>query len=258
MTESPALRVEGPDAAGVARIVLSRPKVRNSLRVAEMRALGELVTAAARDARCIVIAGEGGAFCAGRDLSEADPERDDTLAILRDAIHPSIAAVHACPVPTIAQVDGPALGFGFGLALACDLAFVADDAKLGSPFRAIGCVPDSGAHWFMAQRIGRHRALELILGGTLLSGREAARIGLVNRSVAGAELAGTVAAFAAHVAGGPPLAFAASKAILAQGDSLERTLDLEARAQADMLRTHDGIEGIRAFQAKRPPTFVGR
>ncbi|MFM1990923.1 MAG: hypothetical protein RJA99_3880 [Pseudomonadota bacterium] len=258
MTESPALRLEGPDARGVARVVISRPKVRNSLRVAEMKALGELVATAARDARCIVIAGEGGAFCAGRDLSEADPERDDTLAILRDAIHPSIAAVHACPVPTIAQVDGPALGFGFGLALACDLSFVADDARLGSPFRAIGCVPDSGAHWFMAQRIGRHRALELIYGGTLLSGREAARIGLVNRSVAGSALAGTVDAFAAQIAGGPPLAFAASKAVLAEGDSLARTLELEAQAQARMLASHDGIEGIRAFQAKRPPRFLGR
>jgi enoyl-CoA hydratase/carnithine racemase len=252
-----ALRLE--DAGdGVVRIVIARPQVKNSLRVAEMRALGELVRAAAERARCVVITGEGGSFCAGRDLSEADPERDDTLAILRDSIHPSIAAVHTCPVPTIAAVDGPALGFGFGLALACDLTIAADDARLGSPFRNIGCVPDSGAHWFMAQRIGRHRALELVYTGALLSGREAARIGLVNRSVAGSVLADTVAALARTVAAGPPLAFRASKDVLARQDSLADALELEAHAQAAALRSADGIEGIRAFRQKRTPRFTGR
>ena len=257
MSDAGALRLEGP-VDGVARIVISRPKVKNSLRVADMAALGALVHRAAEAARSIVVAGEGGAFCAGRDLADADPERDDTQAILDDSIHPTIAALAACPVPTIAQVEGPALGFGFGLALACDLTVVADDARLGSPFRNIGCVPDSGAHWFMAQRIGRHRALELIYTGTLLSGREAARIGLVNRAVAGLALADTVARLAAHVAGGPPLAFRASKSILSQAGSLDATLALEARAQAEALRSQDGIEGIRAFQHKRRPRFVGR
>ena len=257
MTDEAALRLE--DAGdGVARVVISRPQVKNSLRVAQMQALGDWVRTAAEWARCIVITGEGGSFCAGRDLSEADPQHDDTLAILRDAIHPTIVAVHDCPVPTVAAVDGPALGFGFGLALACDLTVVADDARLGSPFRNIGCVPDSGAHRFMAQRIGRHRALELIYTGALLSGREAARIGLVNRSVAGAALASTVLALARSIAAGPPLAFKASKAILAREVSLQEGLDLEAQAQAQALRTADGIEGIRAFQEKRTPRFTGR
>lgn len=257
MSATDTLRVEDT-GDGVVRIVIARPHVKNSLRLAEMRALGDLVRDAVERARCIVITGEGGSFCAGRDLSEADPERDDTLAMLRDAIHPSIAAVHASPVPTIAAVDGPALGFGFGLALACDLTIAADDSRLGSPFRTIGCVPDSGAHWFMAQRIGRHRALELIYTGTLLSGREAARIGLVNRSVAGSTLSDTVATLARTVAAGPPLAFRASKDILARQASLSDALELEARAQAAALRSADGIEGIRAFQQKRPPRFTGR
>lgn len=243
---------------GVTTIVISRPHVKNSLRTADMQALGGLVRAASAHARCIVIVGEGGSFCAGRDLSEADPEHDDTLALLRDSIHPTIAAVHDCPVPTIAAVDGPALGFGFGLALACDLTVVADDAKLGSPFRNIGCVPDSGAHWFMAQRIGRHRALELIYTGALLSGREAARIGLVNRSVAGSALSDTVRALARTVAAGPPLAFRASKDVIARQASLADALEREAHAQAAAVRSADGIEGIRAFQQKRAPRFTGR
>jgi 2-(1,2-epoxy-1,2-dihydrophenyl)acetyl-CoA isomerase len=256
MTADGALRLE--DAGdGVARIVISRAHVKNSLRVAEMRALGGLVRTASERARCVLVTGEGGSFCAGRDLSEADPEHDDTLALIRDSIHPTIAAVHDCPVPTIAAVDGPALGFGFGLALACDLTIVADDARLGSPFRNIGCVPDSGAHWFMAQRIGRHRALELIYTGTLLSGREAARIGLVNRSIAGAALADTAAALARAIAAGPPLAFRASKDVLARQGSLADALELEAHAQAAALRSADGAEGIRAFQQKRPPRFTG-
>lgn len=241
---------------GLATLTISRPAAKNSLKLADMKRLGELVDAAAREARCLVICGSGGVFCAGRDLAESDLQAEDSTAVIRESIHPSIAALHGCPIPTIAAVEGPALGFGLGIALACDLTFVADDALLGSPFRRIGCVPDSGAHWFIRERIGRHRALELIFGGRLISGREAAAIGLVNRSVGRADLQSLVSATARQIAAGPTLAFGASKRII-DATSLADTLEREAVAQGRALRTADGREGISAFLQKRQPVFRG-
>lgn len=244
-------------ADGIATLTICRPAAKNALRLAEMRALGDHVRAAAAQARCLLVRGAGGAFCAGRDLAESDFEREDSTAVLRDTIHPAIHALYHCPIPTVAAVEGPALGFGLGLALACDLTLAADDALFGSPFRRIGCVPDSGAHWLMRERIGRHRALELIFGGRLISGREAAALGLVNRSIGRSELADAAAVTARQLADGPTLAFAASKRILSAG-TLEETLEQEAAAQGHALRTDDGREGIRAFLDKRAPRFHGR
>src|SRR5207247_10895798 len=104
-------------------------------------------------------------------------------AILRDTFNPLMEQMAHFPAPTIAAVQGAALGTGLGLALACDLVYAADDARIGSPFARIGAVLDSGAHLAFVQRVGTHRALELIYTGRLLSGREAAEWGLVNGSV---------------------------------------------------------------------------
>lgn len=242
--------------ADVAILTIDRPASRNSLTVADMRAVGDFVAQAGRDARCLLIRGAGGAFCAGRDLSETDLEREDSAEVLKTSIHPSIHALYHCAIPTIAAVEGPALGFGLGLALACDLTLAADDAVLGSPFRRIGCVPDCGAHWLLRERIGRHRALELIYGGDLVSGRQAAALGLVNRAVGRSELAGTALAMARRIAQGPTQALRASKEILG-ATSFEQTLEWEAQAQGRALRSDDGREGVRAFLEKRAAHFRG-
>jgi enoyl-CoA hydratase/carnithine racemase len=246
-------------ADGVATITLDRPDARNSLRLADMRLLHQTLEAALRaNVRAVLLRGEGGAFCAGRDLKEVDPARDDTRAILAETIAPLLHAVREAPVPTLAAVRGAALGLGFGLALACDIVLAADDALLGSPFRAIGAVLDSGGHYFLRERIGPHRAAELIFTGRLMSGREAAAIGLVNRAVAGLALDAAAQALAREIAAGPTAAFRASKAILVQPRSFAETLALEAAAQAAALAGPDGAEGIAAFKEKRAPKFVGR
>ena len=243
----------------LAIIAIDRPAAKNSLRLDEMGAIADaFAQAVSAGARAVLVRGTRHAFCAGRDLKDTHPDTDDTLAILRERINPVLSAVRDCPVPTIAAVQGPALGFGFGLALACDIALVADDALLGSPFRNIGAVLDSGGHYHLRERIGPHRAAELIFLGRLLSGREAAAMGLVNRSVAAETLDEIALQMACEIANGPSAALAASKRILSRARSFEEMLELEAIAQAEALAGPDGIEGIAAFQQKRRARFIGR
>ena len=245
--------------AEVSTVVLDRPERKNSLTLKQMTEVAEAVKQCVADgARCIVIRGEADIFCAGRDLHDMDASTEDTEAIIREQINPALATIRECSVPTIAAVKGPALGFGFGLALACDITLVADNAIMGSPFRNIGCTLDSGGHFYLRERIGVHRAAELIFSGRLVSGREAAGLGLVNRSVGALDLYRQVYVLAASIAAGPTAAFSASKHILASTSGYEEMAVLEATYQAKLLRTTDGVEGISAFQEKRKPTFIGK
>lgn len=259
--ESATVRVDVHDDVG--ELVLDRPDVRNA--VTEPMA-GELADALAQldqqRPRALVVRGEGKAFCAGRDLAEIDPSAEDSEAVLAERLNPVIGALAALPVPTFAAVHGAALGFGFGLAMACDVVYAADNARLGSPFARIGAVLDSGGHAALYQRVGPHRALELIYTGRLLSGRAAADWGLVNRSVAGAQLLAVTRETAAQVAAGPTSAFVASKRIIAglgqRSLDTDRALAEEAAAQGEAARGHDFAEGVAAFRDKRTPRFTGR
>ncbi|MBV8581746.1 MAG: enoyl-CoA hydratase/isomerase family protein [Candidatus Eremiobacteraeota bacterium] len=244
-------------------IVLDRPDALNALDDAMLDALTAAFDAAERSGtRAVLLRGEGRAFCAGRDLHAFDPAADDSEAHLRDRLTPLLLRIAHFPVPTVCAAQGAALGAGLGLALACDVTFVSDDARIGSPFRALGAVPDSGAHHWFVRRLGRQKALELIFSGRLIDGREAERLGLVARSIGRATLLDEARRFAAGVADGPTAAFAATKRIVAaierDGIGFEAVLDHEARAQGAMTRTADFVEGIRAFQDKRTPRFEGR
>ncbi len=248
---------------GVAEVVLNRPDKMNAMNLAMVHDLVEaLEQAHAGGARALLVRGAGRAFCSGRDLADADPLREDGQAILRDIFNPLIERVADLPIPTIAAVQGACLGTGLGLALACDIVYAADDARIGSPFARIGAVLDSGAHAAFVSRVGPHRALELIYTGRLLSGREAAEWGLVNRSVAGADLARHTRELATSIARGPTAAFLESKrivrSILDKRMSLKELLDAEAAAQGRASRTHDYQDGISAFQEKRKPSFTGQ
>lgn len=239
-------------------IRLNRPDTKNSLTVPQIRELSEAVArAAASPARCLLITGAGGSFCAGRDLKDVDPDTDDTYQIMTSLLHPLLQAVRAFPVPSVAAVHGPALGLGLGLALSCDIVFAAHDAVFGSPFRKFGGVLDSGGHYYLERRLGAHRAAELIFTGRLIDGVTAASMGLVNRSVAASELDAESWQLCREIASGPTGAFKASKHILSQQRSFEETLELEARAMDAALRGPDGREGLRAFKEKRSPRFTG-
>lgn len=244
---------------GTAVITLNRPKAKNALRPEDLALLGEKLDAVeASEARCLLLRGAGGSFSAGRDIAGADPATDDNEALLKTVFNPAIRRMREFPLPTIAMVEGPALGVGFGLAFACDIVLAAEDAVLGSPFRNIGCILDSGGHAMMVERIGRHRTLELIYTGRLLSGRQAADMGLINHAHAGADLARHAEAMAASIAAGPTVAFRISKRIVLAEAAFDDALDLEAEGQAEALDTADGVEGFAAFQEKRRPAFHGR
>lgn len=244
--------------AHVATITLDRPASKNSLSVREMEEVGGAVArAVASGVRCIVITGAGGAFCAGRDLKGVDLDEDDTYGILAGRINPALEAVRRCPVPTIASVEGPALGFGLGLALACDITIAADNAIFGSPFRKIGLLPDSGAHFYLRERLGRHRAAELIMTGAMLSGKDAAAIGLINRSCGALQLPSVTAKLVRDIALGPTRAFSLSKRILDCAGTYAEMAEMEATSQSEAIAGPDGVEGVKAFQEKRAPRFVG-
>lgn len=259
MAAAVMLEIDG----AVGELVLNRPEKINALDEGGARLLCELLDRAeSAKVRALIVRGEGRGFCAGRDLSQAQPLDEDGEAILNEHFNPMFEQLAAFPAPTFAAVHGPALGVGLGLALACDVVYVADDAKIGSPFARIGAVLDSGAHHHLVSRIGAHRTLELVYTGRLLSGVEAAEWGIVNGSVPADDLLATVRAMAGGVAGGPTASFVASKRIVAQiGDgrsSLGEVLAAEATAQGAASRSADYREGMTAFQQKRPPSFTGR
>jgi 2-(1,2-epoxy-1,2-dihydrophenyl)acetyl-CoA isomerase len=255
----PILLERGGD---IAELVLNRPERRNALDEMSRGALASALDEVERNPpRALLLRGEGKGFCAGRDLSDAEPLTEDGEAIL-GSMNPIVARLHELPCPTVAAVQGAALGFGLGLALACDLLVVAEGAKIGSPFAAIGAVLDSGAHHFLSSRIGPTRTLELVYTGRFLSGAEAVEWGIANRVVPDDELLDVARALVAAIGAGPTQAFLHSKRIVTgivdEGMALRDVLAAEAAAQGAAARTHDYGEGITAFQEKRKPTFTGR
>jgi len=258
MNDTVLLHMDG----GLAEVVLNRPDKINAVDD-EMasRFLAVLDDARARGARALMMRGEGRGFCAGRDLAGATPEDEDATAILEQIFNPMMRAIASFPAPSFAAVHGPALGVGLGLALACDVVYAADDARIGSPFARIGAVLDSGSHHHLVRRIGSHRTLELVYTGRMLSGIEAAEWGIVNRAVGRAVLFERVRAMATAAANGPTFAFMQSKAIVTricdEGLGFSDVLAAEAAAQGAAAKTHDYQEGIGAFQQKRTPKFTG-
>jgi enoyl-CoA hydratase/carnithine racemase len=249
-------------ADGLAEVTLDRPEKLNAFDDAMAGAfMSTLDEAEKAHVRALILRGEGKGFCAGRDLGDAKPGEEDGGAVLSEVYNPIFTRLAGFPVPTFAAVHGAALGVGLGLALACDVVYVASDAKIGSPFARIGAVLDSGAHHHFVRRIGSHRALELIYTGRLLSGEEAAAWALVNAALPADDLLATVRKLAGKVAAGPTAAFRFSKEIVGrietEGMGLDAVLDLEAAAQSAASRTADYIEGIGAFQEKRSPNFTG-
>ncbi len=242
---------------GVARITFNRPEKMNSLRPEDSLTFLKYVRQAEKSqSRCLVIDGEGAAFCSGRDLKGFDHETEDSKAFIDVYVNPVVTAIRRFPAPVIAEVQGACLGLGFGVALSADIIIAADDALFGSPFRNIGCILDSGGHYELKARIGRHKAAELIFTGVLVSGREAANMGLINKSVGRGRLTETVSKLASHIASGPAAAFAKSKEILMDDhEAYCNALELEAEGQGVVMKFPDAKEGISAFLEKRKPTF---
>jgi len=250
-------------ADGIARVTLNAPERLNALGPDDLRELTAAYTEAeASGVRALVLRGEGRAFCAGRDIAGVDPATDDVAGYLDGLVTPLLRRIAAFPAPTFAAAHGACLGVGLGLLAMTDVVYVAEDAKVGSPFAALGAALDSGGHWLLVSRLGPHRALDLIFSGRLLSGAEAVAAGLFSRALPASQLRDEVDAAATAAASGATESFLASKRIVVglRDGSLDlwASVAAENAAQARLRDTADYREGFRAFQEKRKPGFTGR
>ena len=171
-----------------------------------------------------------------------------------------VVAIHDCPVPVVAKVDGLCVGAGFGLALASDLTYCSDTARFSAIFAKRGLSLDFGTSWLLRQRVGVHKAKEIALTAKMLSGAEAYELGFVNAVVPAAELDAAVAEVVATIAGGPPVALSMTKRELdnASTSSLAQALETEALAQSVNVHTDDMREAFLAYVERRPADFKGR
>ena len=247
----------------LATITLNRPDARNAIdltmRQELVAALDEVEADAA--ARVLILTGSGGHFCAGGDVKTMR-QRRQTAAEGRarvQMLNTMVLRLVDFPRPTIAMVDGYAVGAGTNLALCCDLVVASDRAKFGELFNKIGLVPDGGGTWLLSRLVGLARAKELIFTGDVFDAGEAARIGLVNRVVPVGELEKVTRALAEKIASGPPAVLRLAKHMVnrAATSDLAAALDLEAYSQGLAIASDDHQEGLAAFFDKRPPKFIG-
>ena len=246
------------DDDGVLLVLLNRPEVMNSLDETMVGELAAAMTSAGSGdgVRCVLITGAGRAFSAGRDISSAKAD-EDAYDIIANHVNPMLATIYHCPKPTIAAVNGPAMGVGLGIALACDIVLAADNARMSSPFARLGVALDSGGHYFLPRLVGYHRTMEMIYTSDIIRGKQAAAWGLVNRSVPGTRLLDRSMDLARRIARGPVNAFMAEKAFTRRAATMsyDDVCAEEATLQDSLMGSAEYAEGLAAFTAKRQPDF---
>lgn len=260
---SEALRVERL-AAGVVVLTLNLPDQRNAMTEALTAAWGAAIRGLKddREARVVMVTGEGSAFCAGGDLGWLGGGSGLPVDQLRSGMLPFYRAwlsIRDLEIPAIAAINGPAVGAGLALALACDLRYATPEARLSAPFTALGIHAGMGVSWLLPEVVGLATAREMLLTGRALSGEEALRLGLVNRLFPADELRAGCLEVAAAIAGQAPVATRLTAVGLRQGHrSLAEALQWEALAQPVTMATEDAVEGLAAARERRAPRFTGR
>ena len=255
---------------GIATLTMNRPEARNAFTREMMDGLSQALPRLAVDpaVRLVVITGAGNAFCAGGDVKSfarnaagapVTTSFDTKVTDLRARME-AVRWLHEMPKPTLAVIPGAAAGAGLSVALACDLRIAADDAKLTTAFSKIGLSGDFGGSFFLNYLVGAAKAREMYFTGQVISGAEAARIGLVNRAVPAAQLPAAAAAWAAELAALPTVAVGYMKRNLntALRGSLADVLDAEALHMIRTFETEDHKGAAVAFVEKRAPSFKGR
>lgn len=254
----------------VATITLNRPEVLNACRLSTYAEIAHALRAAERDdaVRVVVVTGAGRAFCAGDDVREIflNPDAPHHQASKRTQVeewsrHEPVALdfLVTYPKPTIASVNGAAVGYGCDIALMCDMRICSDQARFGEVFIRRGLIPEAGGLLMLPRLVGLARAYELILGGDIIGAAEAERIGMVNKVVPHEQLPHATVEFAAKFAAQAPLAQRLAKEALRVGLNwnLPFFFDYQRHGQHMMLTSKDHLEGARSFVEKRPASFKG-
>jgi enoyl-CoA hydratase/carnithine racemase len=257
------LRAERP-APGVVRLVLDNPDQRNAMSDAMTDSWVRTIDALTRDAevRVVVVTGEGSAFCSGGNTGWIASEPDAGVDHLRTrmiAFYRAWLSIRRLEVPTIAAVNGPAIGAGLCLALACDLRYAGPGARLGAPFVKLGMAPGMAATYLLPDVVGEAVARDLLLTGRTVQAEEALRLGLVSRVLEGESFAEQVEEIATGIAATAPIPSRYTTLALRQRHTdLESAIQHEAMMQPISLATADLQEGIAAAREKRAPSFTGR
>ncbi|MBM3133170.1 MAG: enoyl-CoA hydratase [Chloroflexi bacterium] len=256
------LKVEKQD--GVATITLNRPEKLNAICPELVNDLLGAIDDVGRDegVRAALLTGAGRAFSAGGDIQDLLSQTKDPLETMANSRLGAaiVTGIRTMPKPWIAAVNGPAIGAGCNLALACDIIVAAETARFSQAFISLGLHPDTGGIYLLTRLVGTARACELIFTGKTIDAREAERIGLINQVVSAEELASVAREMALKLASGPSKAIGLAKTSIYQAASMDMAavLETEVRAVSLTISTDDAREGIRAFLERRKPEFKGK
>jgi len=251
----------------LATITMCNPEMRNALTLEAAEHIQEAVDAIEdSEARCAVLEGSAGTFCAGGDIEAmveglvSDREVEELMEEVGVPINRTVQRLYECSVPTVAKVDGTAFGAGGSLAIACDLVLASERAEISFGFRRIGLSIDSGTSYLLPRVVGEKTAMELVYTGDLLDAEEAQELGLVNRVYPTDEFDDRCAEVIDQLVTGPTVALKHSKALLQHGAgrTFDEAIDAEIDALTAVFGTDDVSEGVNAFLEQRTPEFEGR
>lgn len=245
----------------IATLFIDRPKALNALNTKTLQELESALKSLPADVRVLIVTGGGEkAFVAGADIAEMAALTDAQAQEFGALGHRVMAALEALPIPTIAAVNGFALGGGSELALACDFIYASEKAKLGLPEVGLGVIPGFGGTQRLTRAVGRARAKELIFTGDRIDAAKAKEIGMVLEVLPADGLLAHCRAVAEKILKNSPLAISKAKQVIEAGadQDLRAANEIERQAFGDLFGSEDQREGMKAFLEKRPATFTGK
>ena len=263
MSETVSYRVEG----GIARITLERPEAMNGLDIATKVALREAVQQAGADpeVRCVVLAGNGRAFCVGQDLKEhiailESSDSDSLFSTVEEHYNPIVMALATMHKPVVAAVNGVAAGAGASLAFACDFRVLKDSAGFNLAFTGVALSCDTGASWTLPRMVGRAKAIELLYFPRTIGAAECLELGLATSVVPEDGFEDAVTELATRLAQGPTVSFGAIRRSVefSAGHDFAESLEFESSMMTLTGSTEDHAGAVASFVAKQKPTFTGR